>query len=297
VTVAVAPGAGPAWLGELQARFGAALRAPLVRRSGGPSAAVRFDAALVAEIADLPILGPREQLGVYNRQYWFRLFGTLQTEYELTARLMGFAEFNGYAQEFLLASPPSGFDLHEVGDGFVGFLQRASAGPADTLSGVPRQAVLEAAAIDHAFRRMLYAPHEEVYRPSAAEADGLPAVRLLPSRHWALVEEHWPLVDLRRDLADAKDERRAVLPARLPAARWWLFCNDAAGAMKVAVVPALAARLFGLLTQHAVGDALGLLERECPAEQRARLPGDVQRWLAQSVELGFWMGREAPGST
>ena len=290
--------AAPAWLRDLQGRFGAAIRTPIVRGAVAlPPTRNVYEADLVAEVAPSPILDPRAQLGVYNRQYWFRLFGTLQAEYTLTARLLGFAVFNGHAQQFLLARPPRGHDLHLVGAGFGDHLRAAAARGGEAIAGVPWDAVVEAAAIDEAFRRLLYAPAETAYRPSAADAATLASARLRPSQRWAVVEERWPLVELKRGLSDAEDEARAALPARLPGPQSWLLCNTAAGAMSVAVVPRLAARLFALLAESTVSDALARLEGECPAERRATLAGDVQRWLAQSVELGFWIGREAPAPT
>jgi hypothetical protein len=285
-------------LRELQGRFGAALRAPIMRGDAAiPAASVRYAPELLKEIAPSPILDARAQVGVYNRQYWFRLFGTLQTEYALTARLVGFAAFNGLAQRYLLAQPPRGHDLHDVGTAFAEFLAGDAARGHGELAGVPREAAREAAAIDLAFRQLLYAPSEAAYRPSAAEAGALTGARLRASRRWAIVEERWPLVELKRGLGAVEGEARVALPARLPAPQCWLLYNTAAGAMSAAVVPALAARLFLLLARTSVGEALACVEQECPEARREALPGDVQRWLAQSVELGFWTGRDAPTPT
>ena len=287
----------PEWLRDLQTRFGATLRTPIARGAdGGPRTAPgRYDRTLVDEIAGAPALSAAEQLGVYNRQYWFRLFGALQNEYALTARLLSFPAFNEHAQRFLLARPPRGHDLHDAAQGFGDFLLRAVALDGEA-HGLPREALREAVEVDVAFQRLLYAPAEPIYRPSPAEMEGLASRRLRRSARWAIVDEHWPLVELKRTLATHAGEVALPLPARSPAARAWLLCNTASGPLMVASLPEQAARLFKLLARHRVGDALARLERDCPPHGRAELPQAVRRWLGQSVELGFWIGIERPSA-
>ena len=283
----------PDWLKELQAQFGAVLRTPIhPGENGARTEPARYDRALVDEIVGSATLSAADQLAVYNRQYWFRLYRALQNEYALTARLLGFPAFNAQAERFLLARPPRGHDLHDVADGFREFLDASTSDGNDYRGPLPRAALLEAAAIDLAFRRLLYAPVEPAYRPSLGEGARLTGRRRRPSRRWTVLDEHWPLVELKRALADHPGEDRIALPARLPSTRSWLICNTAAGAMMVAPLPAQAAKLFKLLARHRVGEALARLERDCPPEFREQLPASVERWLAQSVDLGFWMGLE-----
>ena len=285
----------PAWLSDLQSRFGAVLRTPFAGGAeGARERSGRYDRELVAEITGSPSLPAAGQLAVYNRQYWFRLFRALQNEYALTARLLGYPTFNDHAQRFLLARPPRGHDIHDAADGFREFLGAAASEEGHHHGPVPRAALLEAATVDLAFQRLLYAPSEPVYRPAVGEVGRLAAARLRPSSRWTVLDEHWPLVELKRVLAETPGEDPLPLPPRLPAVRSWLVCNTAAGAMMVAPLPEQAAKLFRLLTRHRVEDALERLERDCPAAVRAQLPESVQRWLAQSVDLGFWSGVQGP---
>jgi hypothetical protein len=283
----------PAWLSDLQVRFGAVLRTPLDRSSGTlRPVPAHYDGKLMEDVSGGPSLSAGEQLGVYNRQYWCRLFGVLQTEYRLTARLLGFWRFNDYAARFLLEHPPRGYDIHRVADGFDEFLGIALPKHLHRGGGsaLPRGALLEAATVDLAFRRLLYAPDEPVYRPTGEDVARLGAGRLLPSSRWMVLEEHWPLVELQRQLVDDSGEDAVLLPPKLPAPRSWLLYNTMEGATMVSIVPARAAKLFRLLARHSVGEALARLEATCPFKARAELPEKVQRWLAQSVELGFWIG-------
>jgi hypothetical protein len=50
------------------------------------------------------------------------------------------------------------------------------------------------------------------------------------------------------------------------------------------------ARVLELLEQLDLGRALGRLEAECGAEQRATLAAAAQGWLSRSVRLGVWQG-------
>ena len=80
----------PDWLVELQGRFGAVIRTPLDRSSGALRATVSANApAALDDSLDGPRRPAAERLAVYNRQYWFRLFGVMQTAFPLTARLLG----------------------------------------------------------------------------------------------------------------------------------------------------------------------------------------------------------------
>jgi Putative DNA-binding domain len=290
----------PEWLPGFQRRFGAMLRTPLDRASGTLRAqSSSYEEALCQEILPGPALSPAERLAIYNRQYWCRLFGVLQSEYPLTARLFGFWLFNEQAARFLLARAPGSADIHEAADGFDELLRETLPDPVHTGSGrLPRTALLQACAIDAAWRRALAAPVEPAFRPSGEDAARLGSSRLRPRGGWTVLEESWPLLQLRRDLArDASGEGAAPLPPRLESPQWWVLFRAPGGAAQLALAPRQA-QLFRLLARYTVAEALARLEAAARPRERARLPADVRSWLAQSVELGFWSGIEpAPGTT
>jgi hypothetical protein len=107
----------------------------------------------------------------------------------------------------------------------------------------------------------------------------------------AIVREHWPLLELRRRLIGDTAERRVPLPARLAQLHIWVLLRAPGGVGHLALEP-MEGELMTLVQQHAVGEALARLEQSCDEAERAELPSKVQRWLARSVELGFWAGIE-----
>jgi hypothetical protein len=265
----------PDWLEDFQARFGATLRTPLDRASGTLTATPdAYDAALAAR-AVRP-----GRLAVYNRQYWFRLFEALQGAFPLTARLLGFWEFNGHAARFLLERPPRSWDLDRAADGFEAFFDPEHHEAAE------RDALREAARIDAAWRRVRRAPAAPAWRPSPADAERLPTARLVPSPAVVFVTETRPLLELRATL---RDEPRVELPPPLPRARSWAVVRRDEGIARFPL-EAREAELLELLAGHALSDALAQLESACSDDERAALPEQTRAWLARSVERGDWAG-------
>ncbi len=113
----------------------------------------------------------------------------------------------------------------------------------------------------------------------------------MPSPAVAFVREHSPLLDLRQRALALGPESSAqlALPPPLPAPRDWAIVRGETGTTSVQLDPR-EADLLRLLAAHPVGQALARLEDECPETERAALPAATQRWLARSVQLGFWSG-------
>lgn len=285
----------PQWLAELQARFGAMLRTPLDRESGTLRATPpEYDPRLLEAAEDGPAASAAERLAVYNRQYWFRLFSVMHTAFPLTTRLVGHWRFNEHAARFLLASPPRTWDLDDVPDGFEVHLEETLDGDVDLDPGrrVEREALVEAARLDAAWRRVFGAPRVTPYRPSADDATRLVASRLVPSPAVAIVEEHWPLIELRRSIKSDSSEGAVPLPPRLDSAKAWALVRRPEGIGQLPL-ETREAQLFALLGRYTVQEALARLESACDEEERAALPTRAQHWLARSVELGFWIGMES----
>ena len=283
----------PPWLAALQGRFGEALRTPLDRSAGRLRATPdAYDPGAVADVVDGPRAAAAERLAVYNRQYWFRLFGVVQTAFPLTARLLGHWHLNDHAGRFFLAHPPRGWDVDRAPDGFEDFLQ-------GSLGEHPaREALLEAARLAAAWRALFRAPAVAPFAPDPSDAARLPDARLAPSPAAAVFVERWPLLALKRALAAAPGESAVPLPARLPQPRAWALLRESAGIRHLALEPR-EAELLVLLRRHTVRDALAALEASCPEAERSSLPGDARRWLAQGVARGMWVGLvdEAHGTT
>ncbi|MGC4088066.1 MAG: DNA-binding domain-containing protein [Polyangiaceae bacterium] len=286
-------GSTPDWLAAFQAEFGAVLRVPLDRSTStlraSPSS---YEASIVRQVRERAGIAAKERLACYNRQYWFRLFTTLQRAFPLTTRLFGHWAFNALAEEFLLTQPPSSWDIDRVADGFEDFLAQAVDRTPPATAGLAAAAAVEAARIDAAFRHVLRAPQQLHYRPRAEDAGRLEHGRLLRSAAAAVVEEHWPLCQLRRSLAGDDSERALPLPDPLAAAQYWAVLR-AGTQIRQVPLEAGEARLLNLLSEFSVAGALGELESTCSPAEREQLPGSVRRWLARSVEMGFWRGLAA----
>lgn len=279
----------PAWLMEFQARFGGVIRTPLDRATGTllatPSA---YDPVARAEARNGPLASGDERLAVYNRQYWFRLFGVLHAAFPLTSRLVGYWQFNDYAARFLLAHPPRHWDIDRVPNGFDVFFSEALE---SVDAPTERKALREAARLDAAWRGVFEAPPVTAFRPSPEQAPRLLEGRLVASPAVAVIQEHWPLLELRRRLRDDSSEARAALPPRLVRPNWWALVRRPQGIGQLAL-DAREGELFCLLRDHSVAEALAQLERACSDEERAALPARARAWLARSVELEFWAGLE-----
>jgi hypothetical protein len=276
----------PGWLAAFQARFGQVIRTPLDRSTGTltPQTSA-YDARAVEEALDGPSATGAARLAVYNRQYWARLLDVMQSAFPLTARLLGHWTFNEHAARFLLARPPTGWDLDRVPDGFDRFLASAL----EPLDGDEARAWIEAARIDAACRDAFAAPSAPAFRPSPADAARLLDAWLVPSPAVRIVEEHRPLVALRREILRDPSGHRAGLPPALPRSQWWLIAAASEGVAQ-SRLEAREAQLLLLLANHSVRDALARLEADCSAEERLQLPARTQDWLAWSVRREVWSG-------
>lgn len=274
----------PAWLSELQARFGSVIRTPLDRSTGTLRAAVtEYDQAAVRDAIDGPHTVAAERLAVYNRQYWFRLFTVLQRAFPLTVRLLGAWDFNGHASRFILAHPPHHWDLDHAPDGFAASCIESLGDRAD------RDGLVDAVTLDDAWRRLFRAPETKPFHPSADDAARLLDGRLVMSPAVAVVVERYPLLEARASLLAMRNLTPVALPERLTEPRWWALAREPGGVRHLPLEPGEGA-LLTLLCRYTVREALARLEAACAASERAELPSATQRWLARSVERGIWEG-------
>lgn len=266
--------AAPAWLADLQARFGDAIRTPLARSSGTLTATpARYEAALRAD-------ANAERLAVYNRQYWFRLLDSMHSAFPLTSALLGAWSFNEHTAAFLAKTPPRSWDLEEASAGFVEFFAASIEPHAD------HEILVQSARIDAAWSQVFRAERGGAFQPCAADAARLLDAQLVASPALAIVAESAPLFALRTRVL-ARPGARVAMPERLAQSHWWALLGRDVGVQLVSLEPTEAA-LLALLLELPVRDALARLEIACAPAERAQLPAKTQRWLALSVQRGFW---------
>jgi hypothetical protein len=117
-------------LRETQRRFFLALRDPLrggdreaaglPPREPAPIGDPGGSAALLIRSTDT--LGARERLGLYQRQYWFRLLDSLAEDFPDTRRLLGREVFQAVLERYLEARTPDSWNLRRLGAGLADFL-------------------------------------------------------------------------------------------------------------------------------------------------------------------------------
>lgn len=288
----MSPRDAPAWLGAFQEAFGAVIQTPLDRSTGSLRAETEhYDLSVGA--TDGPRASARDRLAVYHRQYWFRLFGVMQSSFPLTARLLGFWHFNEFAAAFLSLHPPSSWDIAKTGDGFAAFLGTTlvdrTVRVGSPLRDVAGEMVIAAAALDEAFRAAFHAPVEPSFRPGPEDAARLPTSRLRPSSSALLVEERWALARARQEAMNRGDEAEILPPPPHDQPVSWAVFR-VRGVVSQARLSTLEARLWRLLREEPLGRALGQLEGTCDEAERAALPATTQTFLQRSVELSFWTG-------
>jgi hypothetical protein len=285
----------PAWLASFQAQFGAALREPMRNHGGNLTACLDAHAEFTAQVSSDAAGSGLQSAAVYTRQYWMRLFAAVQQDFPLLSGLLGSWTVNHVAQAFFLAHPPRGCDLGTVTDGFDRFVATVDARNAveaahqvqgNTSLAVDDELVTAAARMDVAWKSVWLAPEVPRWHINAEQAAGLRSLRLRASPTRCLMTQRWPLAQIRSKLGAAAivmtvappalDELQHVLIVRV---------QHSVGVLPVA---SLHARLIELLDRETVGVALEHLQAGVPTHPS--LATDVQRWLAESMELGLWSG-------
>lgn len=275
------------------------LSVPLDVRTGTLRAPIESYPAPVLELlCDTPGHVPAERLSVYHRQRWFRYFQALQTDHPLAARTVGLWDFNQVSRDYLLAHPPSGFDLQTVGNHFADFASRWRPPVGGLLPRrpggglrVPLAAFRQAAAIDRAILAAFHAPLEASWRPSPSEAASLPEARLRFAAHVSFVEEDWDLLERRDSRPPDDDEAPFLLGRKLSSRRRWAIFRVEGGWGRLPLEPAHACVLEAL-RNGSLAQSMEVLSRRGHAPRAMAMLGS---WMEQGISLGWWTGCAMPG--
>lgn len=252
----------PAWLSQFQGLFTEVLRTPL-DHSGGTLESRLPSGWKELEVHARSYRSADAGVSDYHRQYWFRLFTILQKDFPVTARLMGLWNFNLWAQRYLLEVPPSGHDLGTIRESFAGFLKDQE------LSLM----LVQAAQLDDARAALMMAPDYTPWKGLNEDHAHPERIRLKAAPHWRILREDWALVAW-----DAGEK----MPLKHERPEVWLIQKDAKGFMCRMLHP-VQARLYELLTENPMAEAVGKLENEAKPEAM-----QVQNWMALSVQWGLW---------
>lgn len=129
--------------------------AQIVARPLRETAAYRlpvYDPETISAIEERISAGPRltaaQRIGIYNQQYWFRLFVILQEQYPTLIRLFGYEDFNhSIAEPYLLKYVPDHWSLSLLGSKLPQWID-------DTYKEEDKSFVLQAALMDEAYERL-----------------------------------------------------------------------------------------------------------------------------------------------
>lgn len=281
--------APPAWLRPFQTRFGCALERPLATVSGHlvPTPG-RVPEELGRDAAPSVHGDGRATIVVYQRQGWLRRFSVAQGAFPLTARLFGLFSFNQLVADFIQRAPPSHFDIARSLDGLAAHLaEHVAQHPADLGSIVDPDALLQAIALDEAYRRVTESPAEPRLAVTAIEPAALGAMRLVPRASVAWIEETWPLCDLRRRARDDASEQRLTPSARLDVPRTVLIARLPDGIAEQPLPP-IPAQLVRALARAPVAEALAEVASAHAAVPHDELARAVTWTFARTTELGVW---------
>jgi hypothetical protein len=264
----------PPWLADFQGCFGDVLRTPLDRSRGV------LESRLPAFWEELGVLSRSHRsaalnLGDYHRQYWFRLFTVLQNDFPLTSRLMGAWIFNEWAASYLLEIPPRDYDLAKVRLHFVPFLQQAGLSPM----------ILQAAALDGIRTDVFMAPASRPWEGCKVETEDPGSIQLVAAADWRIFHEDWALVDLCLRLPQLSGQEELADPPQ--ESRSWLIQRDEKGLVHRRL-PEAQARLYELLSQKRMQDAIADWESAYAGDDAGRWQEWIQNWMGQSVSWGLW---------
>ncbi|MDQ3231919.1 MAG: DNA-binding domain-containing protein, partial [Pseudobdellovibrionaceae bacterium] len=190
----------PSWLAPFQQSWSEVLQTPLASHQGTlqPS----LPPVWLELGVDNSVRDPTAGVADYQRQYWFRLLNHLQTEFPLTARLMGLWSFNHLGIAYLQKFPPRDYDLQAIQRHFVNYLR-----------DVNQSLVwMQAARIDEARSKVFMAPDYETWHWEDARVSHPTLLSLHPAPDWMLIDEDWALMDLCLQLPDLRGEEALPCP-------------------------------------------------------------------------------------
>ncbi len=281
----------------LQREMAAAVMQPLARNEGMQSRST--SGRPMTEVAESFIapnsrLTAFERLEIYNRQYWFRVLGSLAEDFRAVRAVIGAKRFEALTIAYLAEHPSRSFTLRNLGSHLPEWL---AAHP--ELGGRRNRLALDAARIEWAFIEAFdSAEREPLTIEQIATLDGNSRLALQP--HLQLIALNFPVDDLvlelhkrqKRQASEAgiqheDEERQSVKVPQLRPRPTWL----AAHRVDLSVYyRRLEREEYQILT--AIRQGLALAQAIEPGFANSRISANrqaekVQAWFGAWAELGW----------
>jgi hypothetical protein len=175
-------------LHDAQRQFLTALREPLSGEArsrtelppGRPEVTAAFRRTANSLLRSTAAVSATERLGLYHRQYWYRLLDSLAEDFPRLGDFLGRERFWPLLERYLAAHPPTSYTLRHLGAGLAGF-----AGQDEGLPVRLRARASDLARCEYASMEVFAAP--DFLRPSMVDFTRRsirlsPAVRLVRLR-------------------------------------------------------------------------------------------------------------------
>jgi len=222
-----------------------------------------------------------ERLEVYNRQYWFRLFEALDTDFPALIKLIGNGHFRNLAEAYLTECPSTSYTLRDLGNRLPNWLEANSKHAGDFPQAAVDIARLEWAYVEAFDAAELPTPGPEQLQQAGEEG----RIRLQPHIHF--VELRTAIDEFTAKAHDYEFGRRDKLLRRFKRDRFKVLPETFTVAVyrihdQVAQLP-LEAEAVTLLKSLAEGKPLGdaleaaFLNSSLSEEQNAIR---IQQWFA-----------------
>ncbi|HEX2873126.1 MAG TPA: DNA-binding domain-containing protein [Polyangiaceae bacterium] len=229
-----------------------------------------FSAFALEHISGNDRVSPVEQLEIYREQFWLRHTGSLVEDFPGLGGILGQAEWERLAEQYLRETVPDSFTLRDLGARLPDLIERAG--------WLSHQALcLDMARLELAYIEVFDAADTAAVSPerlATIPEDGFAEARLVIAPSVRLLSVRYPVADLRRKLRQESDEPVAIpeaSPQQLVVYRHERRLWD----MPLSQVA------FTFLAALASGKALG------PAAELAASGPDAEAEVAASI--GTWL--------
>lgn len=272
----------PNGMSEQQAAFGNCISTPLdLDGDDGYGARPEAYDPRILEVMEPNdrMTGP-ERLGIYNRQYWYRLFTIMQNEFPLLRHILGCSTLNELSSDYLQAYPSKTYDVSALGYRLAEFLQANDRWGSSQLS--------QAARLEWLVSRAFVAEQKPKLDPQALTPNqqlGLDGCKLTFQPYVHFFHEDWNVVEQHLRVKDDEDDELEVQMEE-GVTEWIIFRLGTA--IRMEPVELLQRRLLEAIVESpSLSDGMNATFAGLTDEQLAGVATDVQAWFSTWVSWGI----------